>query len=117
MTQTSCILVLHIYGHHSRTVNSTRFILTIQEINIRSSLKIFSDTFQVIINTEPESRDGIGIVTLIKKGVRILDTIISKNGRIIGVKIENAQIWNVYPKSGTAFKQERDLFLERSCLS
>ena len=43
-------------------------IVTIQEINIRSSLKIFSDTFQVIINTEPESRDGIGIVTLIKKG-------------------------------------------------
>ena len=81
-------------------------IVTIQEIKIRSSLKIFSDTFQVIINIEPESRDGIGIV--IKKGVRILDTIISKNGRIIGVKIKNAQIWNVYPKSGTDFKQARE---------
>ena len=43
-------------------------IVTIQEINICSSLKIFSDTFQVIINIEPDSRDGIGIVTLIKKG-------------------------------------------------
>ena len=92
-------------------------IVTIQEINIRSSLKIFSDTFQVIINTEPESRDGIGIVTLIKQGVRILDTIISKNGRIIGVKIKNAQIWNVYPKSGTAFKQARELFFrEELCV-
>ena len=46
-----------------------------------------------------------------------MDTIISKNGRIIGVKIENAQIWNVYPKSGTAFKQARELFFrEELCV-
>ena len=52
-----------------------------------------------------------------QKGIRILDTIISKNGRIIGVKIENAQIWNVYPKSGTAFKQARELFFrEELCV-
>ena len=40
-------------------------------VTIRSSLKIFSDTFQVIINIEPDSRDGIGIVTLIKYGQNI----------------------------------------------
>ena len=33
------------------------------------------------------------------------------------MKIKNAQIWNVYPKSGTAFKQARELFFrEELCV-
>ena len=85
-------------------------VVNIQEINVKSALKMFSSHFQVIVNIEIEAKDGIGIVTLIKKGIQILDTIIGKNGRIIGIKVMNVQIWNVYPKSGSAFKNERETF-------
>ena len=85
-------------------------IVNIQEINVQSALKVFSSNFQVIINVEIEAKDGIGIVTLIKKGINISDLIIGKNGRIIGVKVRNVQVWNVYPKSGSAFKNEREKF-------
>ena len=82
----------------------------IQEINVYSALKVFSDKYQVFINIEEGSQDGIGIVTLVKKQFQISDLIIGKNGRIIGLKIFNLQIWNVYPKSGSAFKKDRELF-------
>ena len=68
------------------------------------------DKYQVFINLELECRDGIGIVTLVKKGLKVSDVIIGHNGRIIGLKVFNAQIWNVYPRSGSAFKKERELF-------
>ena len=42
-------------------------IVTIQEINVESALKIFSSNFQIIINIEMEAKDGVGIVTLVKK--------------------------------------------------
>ena len=32
---------------------------------------------------EQDTRDGIGIVTLVKNGIAIQDAIIGKNGRII----------------------------------
>ena len=82
----------------------------IQEIHVSGALKIFSKKYQVFINLESGSNDGIGIATLIKNGINILDSIIGINGRIIGVKVQNIQIWNVYPKSGSAFKKERELF-------
>ena len=64
-------------------------IVNIQEINVQSALKIFSRKFQVIINIDMEAKDGVGIVTLIKKGVKIIDSIIGKSGRIIGIKLKN----------------------------
>ena len=85
-------------------------IVTIQEINVESALKIFSSNFQIIINIEMEAKDGVGIVTLVKKGITIIDSIIGRNGRIIGTKVKDIQIWNVYPKSGSAFKKEREHF-------
>ena len=51
----------------------------------------------------------MGIATLVKKGYKILDSIIGLNGRIIGIRFGNMQIWNVYPKSGTGFKNEREI--------
>ena len=53
----------------------------IQEIHVFSALKVFSRKYQVFINLESESKDGIGIVTLVKKGIFISDAIIAKNGR------------------------------------
>ena len=82
----------------------------IQEIHVSGALKVFSKKYQVFINLESGSNDGVGIVTLIKNGVNIFDSIIGLNGRIIGVKVQNIQIWNVYPKSGSGFKKEREIF-------
>ena len=73
--------------------NYDPFFVFIQEINITSALKVFSGKYQVFINLEPESSDGIGIVTLVKKGIPVSDNIIAKNGRIIGLKILNLQLW------------------------
>ena len=86
----------------------------IQEINVSSAIKVFSDKYQVFINLEEGSQDGIGIVSLVKKGLNVSDIIIGQNGRIIGLKVLNLQIWNVYPKSGSAFKKERELFFRET---
>ena len=82
----------------------------IQEINVVGALKVFSSKFQVLINLEANANDGIGIVTLVKKGFPILDSIIGKNGRIIGAKVKDIQFWNVYPQSGSNFKKARETF-------
>ena len=81
--------------------------VSIQEINIASALKVFSDKYQVLVNMEQKSMDGIGIATLVKKDIKISDVIIGNNGRIIGIKLNNIQFWNIYPKSGSANKKER----------
>ena len=84
--------------------------VAIQEINITSAIKIFSEKFQVLVNIEEGSKDGIGIVSLIKKDIHIVDTIVGANGRIIGIKIKDAQYWNIYPQSGTNLKNRREVF-------
>ena len=86
----------------------------IQEINIASALRIYSSNYQVYVNMEQDSKDGIGIVTLVKNGILIQDAIIGKNGRIIGLRTQNMQIWNVYPKSGSAFRKEREEFFRET---
>ena len=63
-------------------------IVNIQEINVESAIKIFSNNFQIIINIENEAKDGIGIVTLVKKGINISDSIIGQNGRKYVEKLE-----------------------------
>ena len=85
-------------------------IVCIQEINVASALRIFSDKYQVYVNFEQGVKDGIGIVSLIKYGIKVQDEIIGANGRIIGLRIANLQIWNVYPKSGSTYKKEREVF-------
>ena len=85
----------------------------IQEINVVSALKVFSNKYQVFINVESNSFDRIGIVSLVKKGLTISDSIISENGRVIGLKVMDLQVWNVYPQSGSGFKKDRETFLEK----
>ena len=85
-------------------------IVCIQEVNIRASLREFSRNYQAYVNIEKESKDGVGIVTLIRKGIKVLDVIVGINGRIIGIKCNNIQVWNIYPKSGTAYKGDREKF-------
>ena len=86
----------------------------IQEINVASALKVFSTKYQVFINLEPGSNDGIGIVTLVLKNIKVSDVIISQDGRIIGLKVMNVQLWNVYPKSGSGHKHARETFFRET---
>ena len=51
--------------------------------NIRAALREFSGKYQVYVNIEKESKDGVGIVTLIRKGIKVFDIIVGVNGRII----------------------------------
>ena len=76
-------------------------IVFIQEIAINMALKVFGPHFQVFINIETPSNDGVGIVTLIDKQIKVIDHKIGEEGRTIGVKTREIQFWNVYPKSGT----------------
>ena len=43
----------------------------------------------------------VGMITLIKKAINILECLVGYNGRILGIKLKDIQIWNVYPPSGT----------------
>ena len=85
-------------------------VITIQEIHVQNCLKIFSGKFQVFVNLEHDSKTLIGICTLIRKDIKVLDYCICQNGRIIGIKLSDLQIWNIYPKSGTNNKREREIF-------
>ena len=87
----------------------------IQEINVASALQVFSDRFQVFINLEQKSEDGIGVVTLVRKNVDVEDIIVGFfflyfNSWIIGVKTRLCQFWNIYPKSGSGYRNQRELF-------
>ena len=88
-------------------------VVTIQEIHIANALRVFSPNYQVIVNIEQASRDGIGMCTLISKQVQVKDKVIGANGRIIGVKLDNVQIWNIYPKSGSQHKNIREIFFRQ----
>ena len=83
-------------------------IIFIQEIVINMALKIFSPHFQVFVNLETPSYDGVGIVTLVDNQIKVIDHKIGEEGRTIGVKTRDVQFWNVYPKSGTNNKKWRE---------
>ena len=85
-------------------------VVCIQEINIRNATRYYQDQFQIIGNKDENQNDDIGILTLIKKGTPIKENILGENGRIIGTKLSECQIWNVYPPSGANFKSQREIF-------
>ena len=85
-------------------------IICIQEIDIFSALKEFKNIYQVYVNYDLEGNNNIGIVTLIRKDIKVIDQIISTDGRILGIKCNQFQVWNVYPVSGTTYKNKRELF-------
>ena len=92
-------------------------VICIQEINTRTSLQVFKDHYQVVVNQDDLNFSGIGIATLINKKVYIEGNIISKCGRIIGTKIKGVQIWNVYPLSGSENKNKREIFFREELLN
>ena len=88
----------------------------IQEISISGAIRIFSSHFQVYVNMEDRAyaTDGVGIVTIIKHDIKVLDSIIGAEGRILGIKILNVQLWHVYPISGSGFKKDREIFFRET---
>ena len=88
----------------------------IQEIGISGALQIFSPHFQVYANMESRalSTDGVGMVTIIRRDIKVLESIIGSEGRILGIKIMNVQLWHIYPISGSGFKKEREIFFRET---
>ena len=91
-------------------------LISIQEIDLKGSVSIFSSKYHVFVNIGENSSDGIGIVTLVKKKFIIEDFVVGGEGRFIGVKLGELQFWNVYPKSGTNNKSVREKFLKENLL-
>ena len=81
-----------------------------QEIDIFSAVKFFGQKYQVFVNWDVKGKSNIGICTLVKKELKVFEKIYSLNGRIIGIKLENMQIWNIYPPSGSEYRKERGTF-------
>ena len=91
---------------------SSADVICFQEIHITTALKIFSSQYQVYVNFN--NNQDIGIVTVVKKGFKIIDFAMCNQGRIIGIKLSNTQIWNVYAASGSGNKKERESFFRES---
>ena len=86
-------------------------IICFQEINIVTALRIFSAQYQVFVNY---SNNFIGTVTVVKKGIKVLDFILCETGRIIGIKLSNVQVWNIYAASGSHNKKAREIFFRET---
>ena len=97
-------------------VHENAHIIHIQEIVISSALKVFNKDFQVLVNFEEHAAntDGVGIVSLLKKEIKLQDFIIGSEGRTIGVKIRDIQSWHVYPRSGSENKKWRETYFRET---
>ena len=75
----------------------------IQEIGIKMAIQILGPHYQIFINLDEETMglDGVGIATIVKKEIPVIDIFLGEEGRTIGVKTREGQFWNIYPKSGT----------------
>ena len=52
--------------------------------------------------------EGIGILCLVDKNIDIQGKILGEEGRIIGLKFQNMQIWNIYPISDSGNKKREN---------
>ena len=89
-------------------------VISIQEIDIKSSVIVFGASYHVFVNLENEAKDSIGIVTLVRKTIKVKEINIGGNGRVIGLLVGNFQHWNVYPRSGTNNKVWREKFFRET---
>ena len=85
-------------------------VVYLQEIGISMALEVFKPFYHVYVNLDEECMgpERIGIATIVKRGINILEVILGSEGRTIGVKIKEIQFWNIYPRSGTGEKKWRE---------
>ena len=88
--------------------------ICIQEIDVFSAMRIFKGHFQIFTNYDLDRNSNIGIVTLVKYNIEVLDQLTSLDGRILGIKCKNVQLWNIYPLSGAENKKQRELFFRET---
>ena len=91
-------------------------VVLIQEIQVFTAREVFSPHFSVFINLENRAAmsDRIGMMVLVKKNIKVFDYIIGETGRILGIKINDMQVWNVYPISGSDHAKDRAVFFEEN---
>ena len=87
-------------------------MVCLQEVFIPNALKVFDQHYQVYVNFD--KNEQIGIAVAIKKDIEILDFVMCNQGRIIGIKFSNTQVWNVYAPSGSGNKKTRETFFRES---
>ena len=74
-------------------------VICFQEVFVPNCLAAFSENYEVYINVERDQRIGIAIA--IRKGIKIMDFAMCNHGRIMGIKLSNTQVWNIYAASGS----------------
>ena len=87
-------------------------VICFQEVFIPNYLAAFSENYEVYINVEQNQRIGIAIA--LRKGIKIMDFAMCNHGRIMGIKLSNTQIWNIYAASGSGNKKARELFFRET---
>ena len=87
-------------------------LICFQEIFIPNYLAVFSEDYEVYVNVETNQK--IGTALAIRKGIKIIDFAMCNHGRIIGIKLSNVQVWNVYAASGSGNKKARELFFRET---
>ena len=83
-----------------------------QEIFISNFIKVFNQQYQIYVNFEKNQQ--IGVAVAIKKDIEIIDFAMCNQGRIIGIKLSNTQVWNVYAPSGSGNKKARETLFRES---
>ena len=87
-------------------------LICFQEIFIPNYLAVFSEDYEVYVNVETNQK--IGTALAIRKGIKIIDFAMCNHGRIIGIKLSNVQVWNVYAASGSGNKKARESFFRET---
>ena len=87
-------------------------LICFQEVFVPNYLSIFSEDYEVFANVETNQK--IGTALAIRKGIRIMDFAMCNLGRIIGIKLSNIQVWNVYAASGSGNKKVRESFFRET---
>ena len=87
-------------------------LICFQEVFVPNYLTIFSEDYEVFANVETNQK--IGTALAIRKGIRIMDFAMCNLGRIIGIKLSNIQVWNVYAASGSGNKKVRESFFRET---
>ena len=101
------------YYHYRKRLNINLLSYVYKKLMFFQQKKYLVNIFR-LINLDTTAKSNIGIVTLIRNEVKIIDSIIGKKGRILGLKINEVQIWNIYPISGTGHKKDRDIFFKET---
>ena len=85
-------------------------VIIMQEVSILDMYEQMKDKYKTIFTIEQNNTDGVGIMIFYKKDLQVYDRIIDSSGMILGLKLNDTQIWNIYPMSGSMKKEREEFF-------